>query len=374
MVQKRVTTGEISLSELQVGVPLAYAVYDENFTLLIQKGSVLSSQRQIDALLARGLYRVDETPGQAEPPAPTNPLVRLDRLCREMNTLVAHPRSAEEGFQARVLAIAVRLGILCDEHPDAVLAGMLHDRQTRYAVRHMVHCAAVSHLFAEVVGIDPGVRVSLVAAALTMNLSFVDLQNELHGGSPRSVTEAERRQIRLHPERTVALLESLGVDDRMWLEFVAQHHESFDGSGYPRHLAGARIALGARMLGLADRYIARLRHRADRQGKLPNESLRDIFVSRGGEFDPQLVQFLVKTVGIYPPGLVVELENEEVGVVVRRTSAAHAPDVQVMVSHERLLPQPESRLTDQPPWRIKAALSLDSLRYLFDPLRFWQES
>jgi HD-GYP domain-containing protein (c-di-GMP phosphodiesterase class II) len=373
-INKRVLIGEIVPSELAIGVPLPYTVYDENHKLLAQKGAVLETQRQLDALLERGLYRVDELPGGAagESP-PENPLVRLDRLCRELNTLITGPAGGETDFEAAVLSIATRLGSLCDEHPDAVLAGMLHDRQMRYAVRHMVHCAVVVQLLADALGLAANERLASVCAALTMNLSILDLQNELNGALPRSVTENERRLIRAHPQRTVATLSALGVGDLLWLDLVAQHHEAYDGSGYPQGLSGAGIELGARIIAVADRYIARLRHRADRQGLLPNESLRDIFVSGGAEVDPQLAQFLVKTVGIFPPGLVVELENGEIGVVVRRTAAAHAPDVQVVVSRERLLTQAEARLTDQAPFRIKCGRSPDGLRFRFDPLRFWRE-
>ena len=374
MAIKRVVMGEILPAELVIGVPLPYTVYDENHTLLLHKGAVLGTQRQLDALLERGIYRVDEVGGAAEAPLPENPLVRLDRLCRELNTLIAAPTRDEGSFELRVVSIATRLALLCDEYPDATLAGMLHDRQTRYAVRHMAHCAVVSHLLADAVGLAPSERLAVVCAALTMNLSIVELQNELNGSVLRSVTENERQQILAHPERTVAVLRSLGVADEAWLDYVLQHHEAYDGSGYPFGRSGTGIELGARIVGLVDRYIARLRHRADREGQLPNESLRDIFVSRGAEVDPQLAQFLVKTVGIYPPGLVVELENGEVGVVVRRTDAAHAPDVQVLVVHERLLGQPEGRLTDQAPFRIRSGLMADAMRYRFDPLRFWQEA
>ncbi|HEY5762976.1 MAG TPA: HD domain-containing phosphohydrolase [Rhodocyclaceae bacterium] len=374
MAIKRVVMGEILPAELEIGVPLPYTVYDENHTLLLHKGAVLGTQRQLDALLERGLYRVDDVGGVAEAPLPENPLVRLDRLCRELNTLIAAPARAEGRFENGIVSIATRLGLLCDEYPDATLAGMLHDRQTRYAVRHMAHCAVVSHLLADAVGLVPSERLAVVCAALTMNLSIVNLQNELNGSVLRSVTENERQQILAHPERTVAALRSHGVADEPWLDYVLQHHEAYDGSGYPFGRSGAGIELGARIVGLVDRYIARLRHRADREGKLPNESLRDIFVSRGAEVDPQLAQFLVKTVGIYPPGLVVELENGEVGVVIRRTDAAHAPDVQVLVARERLLAQPEGRLTDQAPFRIRSGLMADSMRYRFDPLRFWQEA
>jgi len=364
--------GRINVGELQIGVPIPYTAYDENYCLLLREGVTLTNQRQLDALVARGLYRVDNlaSPYDGLPPD-ANPLTRFEQMCRELNSLLAVALPEGEDFSARLLSLAARLDDLCAGHADACLAAVLHDRESRYAVRHMVHVAIVARLLAGLRALSASDRLSLLAAALTMNMSILALQNELNAQGNRSLSPADRLLIRSHPEKSVSLLQARGVTEPTWIAIVAQHHEAYDGRGYPLGLAGATILPAARILALADAYTARLRHRADRHARLPNISLREIFVG-GGAFEPALVALLVKTVGIFPPGLIVELENGEIGVVTCRGTLAHAPEVHVVVSaHGNLLRQPERRSTNAAPTRIRHALAADSLRFRFDPLQFW---
>ena len=372
MAYNRITMGRITAGELQVGVPLPYTAYDEHYNLLLREGVVLTNQRQLDALLSRGLFRVEKMASVYDGmPQEGRPLERFDQICRELNSLLSAADFGGENFSARLLSIAARLGHLCEQHPEACLAATLHDIKSRYAVRHMVHVAIVARLLGRLLKFGDSDRLSLIAAALTMNLAILDLQNELHAQN-RPLSAHERLLIRDHPEQGVARLRTLGVIDPAWLDLVVQHHEAFDGSGYPQGLSGDAILVGARILGLVDSYTARLRERADRHASLPNESLREIFVSRGSDFDPALTQMLVKAVGIFPPGLVVELESGEIGVVTRLGDLAHAPDVQVLVSaRSSLLPQPVLRRTDAAPNRIRNALAPGSGRFRFDPLQFW---
>jgi hypothetical protein len=205
-----------------------------------------------------------------------------------------------------------------------------------------------------------------------MNLSIITLQLRLHDVFGKTPSEADRARIAHHPDETVSRLVALGVAEQTWLDFVVQHHEAHDGHGYPQGLRGDAILYGARILGLVDGYIARLRDRADRPGRQPNESLREIFVSRGGSVQPELAELLVRTLGIYPPGLIVELENGEVGVVTQRGRTAQAPEVHAVFSSQGArLPRPERRFTDAAPRRIRAVLPARGGRYQFDPLQHW---
>lgn len=376
MTFKRVSIGRIEVGALQIGVPIPYSVFDENYNLLLHQGVTLTNQRQLDALFARGLYRVEDVTSVYEAlPQQGRPLVRFDQLCRELNSLLSSEDLGGAEFPERILSLAARLGNLCEQHAEACLAGILHDQESRYAVRHMVHVAIVSRRLAGVLKLGESDCLSLIAAALTMNLAILGLQNELHGGGDRSLSAADRLVLRSHPEQSVARLSAMGVNDPLWLDAVAQHHEAFDGSGYPGALAGTAIGVAARIIGLVDSYTARLRPRDDRGARLPNESLREIFVSRGSSFDPALTAALVRAVGIYPPGLVVELESGEIGVVTRLGGLAHAPEVHVVVSaRSTLLKQPMPRSTAISPNRIRHALVPGRMRFRFDPLQFWAES
>jgi HD-GYP domain-containing protein (c-di-GMP phosphodiesterase class II) len=75
---------------------------------------------------------------------------------------------------------------------------------------------------------------------------------------------------------------------------VAQHHERFDGSGYPAGLAGEQISLHARIVAVADAYDALTSDRPYRKG-VPQEKAVEILKAKSGaQFDPKVVEALIK--------------------------------------------------------------------------------
>ena len=77
---------------------------------------------------------------------------------------------------------------------------------------------------------------------------------------------------------------------------IAQHHERFDGKGYPAGLAGEEIHQGARILAVADVYDAISSDRPYRKGMLNEEVLAIIQSEAGAQFDPVMVEALLQIV------------------------------------------------------------------------------
>jgi two-component system cell cycle response regulator len=106
------------------------------------------------------------------------------------------------------------------------------------------------------------------------------------------LSEEEWTLVRQHPEfgwrlaRTVA-----GLDDVA--EVIRQHHERFDGSGYPAGLAGAHIRIEARILAVCDSWAAMLADRPYQDALTEEQAVRELLSGRGTQFDPDVVaQFL----------------------------------------------------------------------------------
>lgn len=96
-----------------------------------------------------------------------------------------------------------------------------------------------------------------------------------------------------------------------------QHHEKFDGSGYPRGLKGGEIQEYARIVAIADVYDAMISDRPYRRGMFPHEAYEFMMASSGTHFDPKILQVFFRNVAIYPLGSVVQLSSGEFGVVVK---------------------------------------------------------
>jgi putative nucleotidyltransferase with HDIG domain len=106
--------------------------------------------------------------------------------------------------------------------------------------------------------------------------------------SPAPLTEAQKAIVQEHPALGARILEPLPHCADI-LPMVLQHHERFDGGGYPAGLAGAAIALDARVLAVADVYDAITSDRPYRRGLPPRDAAVRISDGAGTQFDPEVV-------------------------------------------------------------------------------------
>ena len=102
---------------------------------------------------------------------------------------------------------------------------------------------------------------------------------------PGKLTEAERAQIELHPGRGAEMLEPLRFLHR-GLAILKNHHERYDGSGYPDSLAGENIPFVARIVSVADAFDAMTTDRSYRKAMSLQEALAEIKKQKGTQFDP----------------------------------------------------------------------------------------
>lgn len=113
---------------------------------------------------------------------------------------------------------------------------------------------------------------------------------------PDKLTDSEREQIKLHASKGADILSALehikGV-----AELVRQHHERYDGKGYPDGRKGNQIPLGARIITIADSYDAMTSARSYRKIPLTKqEAIEEIKMNSGTQFDPQVVDAFLKVV------------------------------------------------------------------------------
>ena len=100
-------------------------------------------------------------------------------------------------------------------------------------------------------------------------------------------------------------------------EFEALVAKAFRGAGYPWGLKSKFISSFAKILGLADTYVAMINKRAWREAKLPQSALKEIYQMASQE-DEEIFRCFISQLGVYPPGTLVRLKSGEIAVVTNR--------------------------------------------------------
>lgn len=130
------------------------------------------------------------------------------------------------------------------------------------------------------------------------------------------LTPEEMEQIKQHPENGLdGLRKKLGVLPATSRQVAYQHHESFDGKGYPRGCSGAAIHEYARIASVADMFDALVSDRPFRHYYMPHEALAILHALSSRLLDPEIIRLLLPRVAPYPVGTLVQVDSGEIGEV-----------------------------------------------------------
>ncbi|MEO5355995.1 MAG: PilZ domain-containing protein [Nitrospirae bacterium YQR-1] len=368
----------IGLKDVRIGEPLERPIYDVNGKLMLRKGYVVKNDGELRLLTelmtpyATAVYQdfeQDELGGQGDKILET-PFEIINTVTDNLNGLL-NDSTGKSNISLRIGQITDNIVQCCYDDEDLSLGALYMDRNLSYTVKHPVHAATVAEIIAKRLNWPVEQRKSLIGAVLTMNISIVELQNNLLCQS-LPLTDAQRREIKEHPAKSVEMLQLRGINDQLWLKTVMQHHETYDGSGYPSGLRGDEITECARVARLADIYCTMVSERNYRGALCANEAMKRIFLQKGKDIDENLAMIFIKHLGIYPPGSFVKLKNREVAVVVERGRQANTPVVKTIIrSNGFLAANPIRRDTSEPDYAVVEMLLYSDIHLHINPHKLW---
>ncbi len=131
-----------------------------------------------------------------------------------------------------------------------------------------------------------------------------------------NLTEQEYKQIRTHPLLGYKTIRELGNLKESVANVSLQHHEQFDGNGYPRGLKGNEIDEFARIASIADSYEAQISNRSYKEKIYFYHAMRNLLSSGVNRFDPVILRVFLSRMSVYPIGSIVELNDESIGIVI----------------------------------------------------------
>ena len=171
----------------------------------------------------------------------------------------------------------------------------------------------------------------LTTGALLHDIGMLKVPEEIRLKKGKLVPE-EIKQVRAHPVHgyTVVLKELQYPEEVAAIALL--HQERWDGTGYPRRLKGEAIPLGARIVAVADAFVAMVNKRIYRDQMIGYKAMKSILSDNGKHFDPKVLKALLMSLGIYPVGSLVQMNNGAIGRVVETHSVAPLrPKIQLII-------------------------------------------
>lgn len=280
---------------------------------------------------------------------------------------------------ARVCDLVDELASGVERNPDAMLWLTRLKATDQYSYDHAIDVSVLLMVFGRFLGLGREAVGELGRAGLMQDVGKLHVSSEILA-KEEPLSDIEFREIQSHVASSLELLVGQSGFSRNVLSIVAEHHERYDGSGYPRSIALERISLAAEMSGLVDTYCAMTRDRVFSSAVSSQGALEAICRLRGVKFRDAIVDQFVQCVGLYPIGTLVELNSGEVAIVIEQNRVLREkPRLMVLLSAEKcLLQRPayvelmrEPLTPDGTPYRVVKALPPNA--YGIDPAEFFLE-
>jgi HD-GYP domain-containing protein (c-di-GMP phosphodiesterase class II)/DNA-binding CsgD family transcriptional regulator len=218
----------------------------------------------------------------------------------------AHKRGDEVALAARVTSIAFVVEVFLRTAGPAAVVRELGLRRGGQLDPHLVdaysigHSEAVASLAQKVAGQArlPAAEVDkLRTAALLHDLGIVSVPNGILD-APRALARTERERVELHAHHTERILCRCALLEP-FAALAASHHESLDGSGYPRSRAKTSLDVASRILAVCDVATALGEERAYRPARSREEAGRVLLdEARAGRLDRQAVEWTLAVLGV----------------------------------------------------------------------------
>jgi cyclic di-GMP phosphodiesterase len=156
---------------------------------------------------------------------------------------------------------------------------------------HCERLAALANRLGSAVGLDVTDLRALTYGAILHDVGKIGIRDEILT-KPGPLTRAEWADMRLHPLIGERICEPLAVA-RAFGPIIRNHHERWDGRGYPDGLRGEAIPMGARIVGVVDAFDAMVHARPYRAPRGGEAALAELRRGSGKQFDPALVPVFV---------------------------------------------------------------------------------
>lgn len=306
-------------SKLTPGMALGQDIYDGAGRLLLAKHLLLNAEyiSSLEFLGFPGAYIDDEFTKGIEIQQILSPQVKREALRIVHDLFTFDPEEEELPVSEVKLRMTVESVVQDILNNGDVMCNLMELRNyDDYIYYHSISVGMLSAMIGGWRGLTRESLYQLTVAAMLHDVGkkFID-KDIVNGKWP--LQGKERDIWKTHPKLGAEFLRSSFQFSLETYRGVLEHHEWYDGEGYPTAKAGEKISLYARIIKLADCYDALVSKRPSRRMMTPSEASEYIMAMSGREFDPELIQIFVRKIAMYPVGCEVELSNGQHAVVAK---------------------------------------------------------
>jgi HD-GYP domain-containing protein (c-di-GMP phosphodiesterase class II) len=255
----------------------------------------------------------------------TGLIERLDRVFLNFANGIAVESRSIDNISSQVLQ-AVR------EQRDNFIGFILGGEVSGYEMaKSSVNAAILSTLIAQELKLLNHKVLQIITGALLHDIGMYRLPREILNKNGK-LSEAEFQRMKNHPlySHKIVAKELLYPED---VGLIAlQHHERWDGEGYPRQISGTTIDIGARVVSVADAFEAMVSQKPYRNSMMGYQAIKNLLSDNSRRFDPDVLKAFIQTMGIYPIGSIVHLNNGALARVVEvYGDAPLRPKIRVLI-------------------------------------------
>lgn len=241
--------------------------------------------------------------------------------------------------------------------------------QDSYTYRHCIAVAIWCSVIGRQIGLPKKELTLLSMGGMLLDIGKLKIPGAILNKTAQ-LSEREFTLVKKHVELSLKMVESSSRTlPQAVIDMIASHHERFNGSGYPRALQGTQIPLYARIAAIADCYDAVTSQRVYAQPIPHALAIKKMYEWRGYDFQPELIEAFIQSVGVYPSGTLVELSSGAVGIVIKENLGKRLrPQVLIILdSDKQQLPDFQEVNLADPSGSIDILRTLEPGAYGLDP-------
>lgn len=311
----------VPVSGLIEGMVCGKSLFDVNHQLLLRKGSVVQRGYidRIEELGYQGIYIDDEISEDIEVKDVISDELRMSAIkaVKDICIYTGQPQKAKGQLDEKVNNTKLLISNIVEqilENKDTMVNLIDLKFYDDYTFFHSVNVAVLAILVGVEYGLDKSTLYNVGLASILHDIGKMFVDKEILN-KPGKLTPEEYDAVRQHPMYGFNYLkESYEIPTSAYVA-VLQHHEKFDGTGYPMQKTGEEISIIGRIIGIADVYDALTSVRPYRKPLLPSEAMEYIMANGGIMFDVKLTKIFARKVAPFPMGTYVKLSNGLTGIV-----------------------------------------------------------